>query len=60
MSEPASGYRYPYPTDPGASTAGPSMTPKEGVKDLWGFFWLSLASTAIIAVPCIGVWFFVH
>jgi hypothetical protein len=53
-------YRYPYATTPGASTAGPSTTPEEGTRGLWEFFWLSVLSTAIIAVAGVTTWVLVH
>jgi hypothetical protein len=46
----------PYAYSPGSSTPGASVSSEEGRADLWGFFWLSLASTAIIAVVGIAAW----
>jgi len=37
-----------------------STTPAEGKAELWAFFWLSLANTAIIATAGIVAWVFVH
>lgn len=60
MSEDARGFRTPYTPSPGSSTPSPGVTPQEGTKDLWGFFWLSVANTAIIAVAGLAAWWFVH
>ncbi|MCI4330516.1 MAG: hypothetical protein L3K19_01545 [Thermoplasmata archaeon] len=46
----------PYAYSPGSSTPGASVSPEEGRADLWGFFWLSLINTFIIAVVGIAVW----
>ena len=54
------GYSHPYTPYPGSSTPAPEMTPAEGKADLWGFFWLALLNTAIIAVAGIATWWFVH
>jgi hypothetical protein len=50
----------PYATSPGSSTPGPEVSPEEGTRDLWAFFWLALANTAIIAVAGIVAWLFVQ
>lgn len=55
MSAPAD-VANPYAYSPGSSTPGASVSPAEGRADLWGFFWLSLVNTAIIAVVGIAVW----
>lgn len=60
MSETGSTYRYPYTPYPGASTPPASTTPGEGVTDLWGFFWLSIASSLIIAVAGVATWVVIH
>lgn len=60
MSGTADGFRTPYTPTPGSSTPGPEVSPKEGVADLWAFFWLALLNTAIIAVAGIAAWWFVH
>jgi hypothetical protein len=60
MSEAADGFRTPYTPTPGSSTPGPEVSPKEGVADLWAFFWLALLNTAIIAVAGVAAWFVVH
>jgi hypothetical protein len=52
-------FRTPYTATPGASIPGPETTPEEGKADLWGFFWLTLANTAIIAVAGIVAWLLV-
>ncbi|MGB6501680.1 MAG: hypothetical protein WBG19_09865 [Thermoplasmata archaeon] len=54
------GYATPYTRTPGASMPPPETTPEEGTADLWGFFWLALLNTAIIAVAGITTWWFVH
>ncbi|HTT15249.1 MAG TPA: hypothetical protein VMG81_05690 [Thermoplasmata archaeon] len=60
MSDAAGGYRSPYTAYPGASMPPPSTTPEQGKADLWTFFWLAIANTAIIAAAGIGAWWFVH
>ncbi len=50
----------PYATSPGSSTPGPEVTPEEGSKDLWTFFWLALINTAIIGVVGVIVWYLVR
>ena len=54
------GYQYPYTSTPGASTPPAHTPPSEGISGLWEFFWLSLLSTAIIAVSGITTWILVH
>ncbi len=58
MSAPA--YRTPYTPTPGGSIPAAHVTPEEGRAELWGFFWLSLVNTVVIAVVGITVWWFVH
>ena len=53
-------FRSPYTPTPGSSTPSPEVTPEEGVRELWGFFWLAVANTAIIAVAGVVAWWFVH
>ncbi len=60
MADTATPFQTPYTPTPGSSTPGPEVTPTEGVRDLWTFFWLALLNTAIIAVVGISVWWFVH
>lgn len=60
MSGSSGGYAFPYTPTPGSSTPPPETTPEEGRSDLWGFFWLSIANTAIITVVGVGVWWLVH
>ncbi len=60
MTSDPSGYRFPYASTPGGSTAPPETTPKEGVHELWSFFWLSLLNTAIIVVAGVTTWYFVR
>lgn len=50
----------PYATTPGSSTPPPGVGPGEGVRELWTFFWLALANTAIIAVAGVATWLLVH
>ena len=58
MPEPAS--ETPYTAYPGGSTPPASVRPHEGKRELWGFFWLALLNTLIIAVAGIVAWWFVH
>jgi hypothetical protein len=58
-SEPPA-YRFPYATTPGTSTQEPHVTPKEGIHDLWVFFWLALLNTAIIVVAGVAAWYYLH
>jgi hypothetical protein len=58
MGEPT--YRTPYTPYPGSSTPGAEVGPEEGMGELWGFFWLSLLNTVIIAVAGIVAWWLVH
>jgi len=60
MPENAEPYRTPYTPYPGGSMPPAATTPAEGKADLWAFFWLTLANTAIIAVAGIVAWWFVH
>lgn len=60
MGEGSESYRYPYTPTPGASTPPAATPPEEGVRDLWGFFWLSLLNTAIIAVAGVATWVIIH
>jgi hypothetical protein len=60
MSETPSTWKTPYTPTPGSSTPGPEVTPSEGISELMGFFWLSLANTAIIVVVGMAVWFYIH
>ena len=58
MSEPP--YRTPYTPYPGSSTPSASVHPQEGRAELWGFFWLALLNTLVIAVVGVVTWWFVH
>ena len=51
-------YETPYTPYPGSSTPPASVTPHEGKRELWGFFWLALLNTLIIAVAGIVTWWF--
>jgi hypothetical protein len=51
---------FPYTRTPGGATPAPETPPDEGRSELWTFFWLSLACTAIIAVVGLAVWLPVH
>jgi hypothetical protein len=50
MTGPRKPYQFPYTPTPGGALPPPSMTPAEGTADLWGYFWMALLSTLIIAV----------
>lgn len=50
----------PYAYSPGSSTPGADVSAKEGVGELWAFFWLSIANTVIIAVAGIVTWWLIH
>ena len=50
----------PYAYSPGSSTPGAGVSAAEGVGDLWGFVWLSVASTVIITLAGLVAWWFVH
>ena len=60
MASDGESYRSPYTRTPGTSTAGPEVTPAEGVRELWAFFWLALLNTAIIVVAGLATWFVVR
>jgi hypothetical protein len=60
MAEPSESFHTPYTPSPGSSTPGPHVTPREGKAELWGFFWLTLANTAIISIAGIVTWLLVH
>jgi len=60
VTEPAEPFRSPYTPTPGSSTPGPEVTPAEGRAELWGFFWLAVASTVIIAVGGLAAWLYLH
>ncbi len=60
MPDDEGAFRSPYTPYPGGSMPSGATTPKEGKADLWTFFWLSLANTAIIATAGIVTWWFVH
>ncbi len=55
-----SSYQSPYTPTPGSSTPSATVKPHEGRRELWGFFWLALLNTAIIAVAGIVTWWYVH
>jgi len=58
MSDPT--FRTPYTPYPGSSTPPSSVGPEEGKHELWGFFWLALLNTLIIAVAGLVAWWLVH
>ena len=60
MSETESPFRTPFTPTPGGPTPPAHVGPEEGRSDLWGFFWLSLANTLIIAVAGVVTWWIVH
>ncbi len=53
-------FRTPYTPYAGGSTPSASVGPQEGRHELWGFFWLALLNTTVIAVVGITTWWFVH
>ncbi|HYA10163.1 MAG TPA: hypothetical protein VEH10_00600 [Thermoplasmata archaeon] len=53
-------YRSPYTPYPGSSTPPATVGPHEGKLELWGFFWLALLNTLIIAVAGVVTWWVVH
>jgi hypothetical protein len=53
-------FHNPYAGTPGSSTPSPEVTPQEGSGELWAFFWLALANTAIIAVAGVATWLLIH
>jgi hypothetical protein len=60
MPESGTTFRTPYTPTPGSSTTSPEVGPEEGKADLWGYFWLALLNTLIIAVVGISTWLYVH
>lgn len=60
MAGDAETYRFPYTPTPGGSTPPPEETPKQGIGELWAFFWLALLNTAIIVVAGVATWYFVR
>lgn len=60
MAANAVAFHNPYEGTPGSSTPSPEVTPGEGVSELWAFFWLALANTAIIAVAGVAAWLLIH
>jgi hypothetical protein len=59
-SYPPAAAHTPYGGTPGSSTPSPHVTPEEGRHELWAFFWLALANTAIIGVAGVVTWLLVH
>ena len=53
-------FRTPYTPYPGSSTPAAAVGPEEGKRELWGFFWLAVLNTVIIAVAGIVTWWLVH
>ncbi len=51
-------YRSPYTQSPGGATPGPEVTPDEGREDLRAFFWMAIASAAIIGGAGAVAWWF--
>ncbi|MCI4365952.1 MAG: hypothetical protein L3K10_07865 [Thermoplasmata archaeon] len=60
MSDPVGAYRTPYTDYPGGPTPSPDVTPEEGKAELWTFFWLALACTAIIVAVGVAAWVYVR
>jgi hypothetical protein len=56
----ASTYRTPYTPYPGGSLPPAETTPEEGRGELWGFFWLAIVNTAIIAGAGLVAWVLLH
>ncbi len=53
-------FSTPYTPTPGSSTPGPAVGPQEGTSELWGFFWLALLNTLVIAVAGVVTWLLIH
>ena len=60
MATEGDAYRYPFTPYAGSSTPSSDVPPSEGKRDLWTFFWLSIANTGIIAVTGIVTWWLVN
>jgi hypothetical protein len=60
MSQTDSTFRSPFTPSPGGSTPAPVVDPSEGRKELWAFFWLSVANSVIIGVVGVVAWLLVH
>ncbi len=60
MAGATSTFHNPYAGTPGSSTPPPEVTPKEGSSELWAFFWLALANTAIIGAAGLAAWLIIH
>ena len=60
VSHSETSFRNPYAGSPGSSTPSPEVSPKEGVSELWAFFWLALLNTAIIGVAGVVTWWLIH
>jgi hypothetical protein len=60
MSSGPEEYHFPYTATPGTSTQEPHITPEEGIKDLWAFFWLAILNSLIIVVAGVATWYYVH
>jgi hypothetical protein len=58
VTDTAQPWRTPYTPTPGSSTPGPAVAPEEGKSELWGFFWLSIINTTVIAVVGVVFWLF--
>jgi hypothetical protein len=60
MTDTTETFRSPYHPSPGSSTPGPEVGPAEGNAELWGFFWVAVASVVIIAVGGLSAWLYLH
>jgi hypothetical protein len=60
MSPGPSEFQNPYTPYPGGSTPSAHVSPEEGKRELWTFFWLALLNTLIIATAGILTWWFVR
>jgi hypothetical protein len=60
MAEQEAPFQTPYTPYPGGSQPAARVGPQEGKSELWGFFWLSILNTVIIATAGIVTWVYVH
>ena len=60
VSSEGAAFHSPYAVTPGSSTPSPEVGRKEGVSELWTFFWLAIVNTVIIGVAGVVTWLLVH